>query len=59
MNAEKIIEEITRLPENEKDKVVEFVRNLPNDKTIASFDEPLEELPRFSSVEALFDELKS
>ena len=59
MNAAQIIEEITRLPEDEKDKVVDFVRHLPNDETLAAIDEPIENLPRFKSVEALFEELKS
>lgn len=34
MNAAEIIEEIARLPENEKGKVVESVRHLPNAETL-------------------------
>lgn len=59
MNAAQIIDEITRLPNDEQDKVVEFVRHLPSEETVAAINEPVEELPRFSSVEALFEELNS
>lgn len=57
MGAHEIIKEITRLPESEKDKVVAFVRHLPNTETLKAINEPLEGLPRFASVEELFDEL--
>lgn len=36
MNAAKIIQEIARLPE--KEKVVEFVRHLPNAETLEAVD---------------------
>lgn len=59
MNAAQIIEEIQRLPEEEKDKVVDFLRHQPNAETIAAINEPIDDLPRFSSVDALFEELNS
>jgi hypothetical protein len=59
MNAVEVIEEIKRLPEEEREKVVEFVRHLPNAETIEAINEPLEGLPRFDSVEDLLKELKS
>lgn len=59
MNAAEIIEEIQRLPEKERGKVVEFVRHQPNAETIAAMEEPIEGLPRYSSVDELFKELES
>ncbi|MCH2075248.1 MAG: hypothetical protein MK130_10445 [Puniceicoccaceae bacterium] len=59
MNAVEIIEEIQRLPEDERGKVVQFVRHLPNAETIAAMNEPLESLQRFESVEALMADLES
>lgn len=59
MNAAKVIEEIKRLPEKERSKVVDFVRHLPNAKTVEAMDEPIDGLPRFDSIEELFKELKS
>ena len=58
MNAAEIIEQIKRLPEDEKEKVVSFVRHLPNDETIEAIQQHIEDLPRFNSVEDLFEELK-
>lgn len=58
MNAAEIIEQINRLPEDEKEKIISFVRHLPNDETIEAIQEPVEGLPRFNSVEELFEELK-
>ena len=57
MNAAEIIEEISRLPDEEKGKVAEFMRHLPNAETLAAMSEPTEGLPRFESVEDLFAEL--
>ena len=57
MNALEIIEEIKRLPEDERGKVVEFMRHIPNAETIEAINEPTEELPRFNTVEELFEEL--
>ncbi|MCC5789975.1 MAG: hypothetical protein JJT75_10085 [Opitutales bacterium] len=54
MNAAEIIEEIARFPEDEKGKVVEFVRHLPNAETIAAINEPLEEGRSFKSAAELF-----
>jgi len=57
MNAAQIIDEISRLPEDEKGKVVEFVRHLPNAETLAAMREPVEGLPRYSNAEELFEAL--
>ena len=57
MNAAEIIEEIKRLPEDERGKVVEFMRHIPNAETIEAINEPTEGLPRFNTVEELFEEL--
>ncbi len=59
MNATEVIEVIKCLPEEEKSKIVEFVRHLPNEKTVAAINEPIDNLPRFNSVEELFDDLKN
>lgn len=59
MNAVQIIEEIQRLPDEERGKVVQFVRHLPNAETIAAMNEPIDKLQRFDSVEALFADLES
>lgn len=59
MNAEQIIAQITQLPSEEKSKVVDFVRHLPNEETIEAMNEPTEGLPRFDSVEALLKDLNS
>ena len=50
MNAVEVIEEIKRLPEEEREKVVEFVRHLPNAETIEAINEPLEGLSRYKSM---------
>ena len=54
MNAAEIIEEITRLPESERGKVIDFMRHLPNAETIAAINEPLEEDRSFKSAAELF-----
>ena len=59
MDAAQIIEQINRLPEEERGKVVEFIRHQPNAETLEAINEPTEGLPRFSSVEELFVELES
>ncbi len=58
MNAAQIIEEIQRLPEEERGKVLDFVRHQPNAETLEAMREPADDLPRFESVEALFEELR-
>ncbi|MCH8476100.1 MAG: hypothetical protein LAT55_12840 [Opitutales bacterium] len=58
MNAAEIIEEIARLPEDEKGKVVEFVRHLPNAETIAAINEPLEGLPRYHNMSEVRNAVK-
>ena len=57
MNAAEIIEEIQRLPAEEMGKVVEFMRHVPNAETLDAIHEPSEGLPRFNTVEELFEEL--
>lgn len=54
MNAVEVIDEIQCLPSSEQEKVVEFVRHLPNAKTIKAIHEPLEEGRSFKSAEELF-----
>ena len=58
MNAAKIIEEIARLPENEKGKVVEFVRHLPNAETLEAINEPTDDLPRYTNMDEVSSALK-
>jgi len=58
MNAAEIIEEIAGLPENEKGKVVEFVRHLPNAQTLEAIHEPTDELPRYTSMDEVSRALK-
>ena len=43
MNAAEIIQQIQRLPEDEKGKVVDFMRHLPNAETLAAMREPIDE----------------
>ena len=59
MKAFEIIEEIKSLPSAEKNKVIEFVRSIPNAYTVEAIEEPLKDLPRFDSVDKLFEELKT
>lgn len=54
MNAFEIIEAIKRLPDEERGKVVEFVRHIPNAETLEAMNEPSEGLPRFNTVEEFF-----
>jgi len=58
MDAAQIIEEIQRLPEEERGKVLEFVRHQPNAETLEAMREPTDALPRLTTVEALFEELR-
>jgi len=58
MNAAKIIEEIARLPESEKGKVVEFVRHLPNAETLEAINEPIDNMPRYSNIGDVRDAIK-
>jgi hypothetical protein len=51
MNAAEILEEIARLPEDEKGKVVEFLRHQPNAETVEAMREPVEECRSFKSAE--------
>lgn len=58
MNAAEIIDEIQRLPEEERGKVLDFVRHQPNAETLEAMREPTDDLPRFKTVEALFEEMR-
>tara|TARA_B110000977_G_scaffold180039_1_gene239241 strand:- start:1014 stop:1205 length:192 start_codon:yes stop_codon:yes gene_type:complete len=54
MNAAEIIQEIQRLPEKEKGKVVDFMRHFPNAETLEAMREPVEEGRSFKSAAELF-----
>ena len=58
MNAAEIIEEIERLPEEERGKIVEFVRHLPNAETLEAINEPADDLPRYTSMDEVSSALK-
>ena len=58
MNAAEILEEIQRLPEDERNKVVDFVRNIPNAETIKAINEQLEGLPRYKSMDEVTSAIK-
>ena len=58
MNAAEIIEQIARLPDDEKGKVVDFVRHLPNAETLEAINEPSEGLPHYTSMEEVSSVLK-
>ena len=57
MNAVQIIEEFEKLPLEEQRKVVDFIRHIPNEETIAAMNEDLEGRPRFKSSKELFEHL--
>lgn len=57
MNAAQIIKAIELLPEDERCKVLEFARHQPHAETLAAMREPIDDLPRFETEEALFEEL--
>lgn len=59
MNAAEIIQEIERLPEDEKGKVVDFMRHLPNEETLAAMQEAKhpEKLEKFDSAADMFKKL--
>ena len=58
MNAAEIIEEIARLPESEKGKVVEFVRKLPNAETLEAINESVDDLSRYTSMNKVRSAIK-
>ena len=62
MTAIDVIHQIEELPPTEMAKVINYVQELrahmPNAETIAAFNEPLEGLPRFDSIEALRADLE-
>ena len=59
MNAAQIIEEIERLPEDERVKVLDFARHQPNAETLEAMEEAKhpEKLERFESASDLFEKL--
>jgi len=59
MNAMEIIEEIKHLPDEERGKVVEFVRQIPNAETLEAIEEARhpEQLERFDSAADMFEKL--
>ena len=59
MNAAEIIQEIERLPEEEKGKVVDFMRHLPNEVTLVAMEEAKhpEKLEKFDSAADMFKKL--
>ena len=59
MNAAEIIQKIERLPEEEKGKVVDFMRHLPNEETLAAMEEAKhpEKLEKFDSAADMFKKL--
>ena len=59
IDAAKIIDEFKLLPADEKVKVIEYIRTIPNEETVQAIDEPSDTLQRFNSVDALFSELES
>ena len=58
MNAMEVIEEIKRLPDEEREKVVEFVRHLPNAETVEAINEPIEGLPHYKSMDEVRKAIK-
>lgn len=59
MNAVEIIQEIQRLPEEEKGKVVDFMRHMPNAETLEAMREPIEEGRSFKSAAELFASIEA
>ena len=57
MNAVQIIEEIQKLPDEEREKVVDFVLHVPNKETLEAINENLDGRPRFKSAKELFKHL--
>ena len=59
MNAAEILEEISRLPADEKEKVVEFLSHQPDAETLAAMREPVEEGRLFKSAAELFASIEA
>jgi len=59
MNAAQIIEEIQHLPEDERGKVLDFVRHQPNAETLEAMKEAAhpDTLEKFESASDLFEKL--
>jgi hypothetical protein len=58
MNAVEIIEQIKQLPPEERDKVVDFTRHLPNEETLEAMAEPIDGLPRYASMDEVRSAIK-
>ena len=54
MNAVRIIEEFRKLSPDEQIKVVDFMRHIPNEETIAAIYEPVDESRSFKNADELF-----
>ena len=59
MNAVEILEEISRLPADEKGKVVAFLSHQPNAVTLAAMREPVEEGRFHKSAAELFPSIEA
>ena len=59
MDAAEIIQEIERLPENEKGKIFDFMRHLPSNQTLDAMEEAMhpEKLEKFDSAADMFKKL--
>jgi hypothetical protein len=59
MNALEIIEEIKRLPDEERGRVIEFVREIPNNETMEAMEEAKnpKKLEGFDSATDMFEKL--
>ena len=53
MNAVRIIEEFRKLPADEQIKVVDFMRHIPNEETVAAINEPGDESRSFKNAAEL------
>ncbi len=59
MNAVEIIEEIKRLPEDERGKVIAFIKEIPNETTLEAMRAPVDEERSFKNSAELFKALDS
>jgi hypothetical protein len=59
MNAAQIIEEIQRLSEDERGKVLDFARHQPNAETLEAMREPVEAGRSFKSAAELFASIEA
>lgn len=59
MNAAEVIEKIVKMPQEEQNKVVKFMRNTPNQDTIDAINEPLENLSVYKSMNEVKSAIKN